>query len=348
MLDKKKATSLQEPKNEIVWLCTVGGSVHVLRILALFFIVLFSFGVVQAAPATEPKKEPAKTDEKKNSEPDMSFVVVRASYSWCEPDCIQWISAEGKIETNTAEKFAQLLNDPKLRKLPVVVNSGGGSITSALAMGRLIRKYKMDTAVGRTNLTACTQDDREKGKCKADPVLKAHDGKATPYRAYCGSACPLMLLGGMHRVVDPASYIGLHQPTNTSRPYRDWYTIRYRMVKGKKEIISRTFVKRVYEKTKIEVGITPRIRENLIPYIKQMGGSPDILVEMSKAAPKDMNWISYASRDREKLGLVTANFRTLDTLVGVNLCGKKGVQPENCIHLKAKEVAVMRPFDRGA
>jgi len=316
------------------------------RFLASLCLVCLSYSLALGASTPAPKTAPSKTEENRNTEPNMSFLVVRASYSWCEPDCIQWISAEGKIETDTASKLAKLLEDPKLRKLPIVINSGGGSITSALAMGRMIRKYKMDAAVGHTYITACAQIEREKGQCKADPILKAHDGKATPYRAYCGSACPLMLLGGMHRVVDPQSYIGLHQPTNTSRPYRDWYSVRYRIVKGKKEIISKTFVKRVYEKTKIEVGITPRIREKLIPYLREMGGSPDILVEMSKAAPKDMNWISYASRDREKLGLVTANFRTLDTLVGINLCGTKGLKPDNCIHLKAKERAVLRPFDR--
>ena len=316
-----------------------------MRFLGLLLaLICLNFATVVGFSAAA--KNTAKPVAKEEHDPPMTFLVVRDTSMICEPDCPQWISAQGRIMPDTHLKLSKFLQDVALRKLPLVLNSGGGSIPSAMAMGRILRKYKMDAAVGETVIIGCSRDDREFGKCKPDPVLHALDGIAAINRAYCGSACPLVLMGGLHRVVDPMSFIGLHEPTGSTQPYIDQYLIRYRMVHHQKQIISRTFVKRVYLAKKIVVGITPRLRMELTRYIREMGGSLDILVEMEKASPKEMNWISYSSRERERLGLVTANFRRLATLIGSEACVGKFSRPENCIHLKAKEPYVPKPFER--
>ena len=286
-------------------------------------------------PADEPKLAAA-----------MDFLVVRNSDAQCEPDCPEWISAEGRIVPETAGKLAKFLADPARRKLPLILNSGGGSIYAAVAMGRMIRKYKMDTGVGQTLFTHCQKTGPQTGACKSDGLLQGAEGVAFPNRAYCASACPLVLLGGIHRVVDPVSFVGVHEPKGETQPYIDHYLIKYRMEKGKKHILSKSLVKRTYLKKKTITGITPTLRVELNKYLNEIGGSPEILAEMEKAQPETMNWISYYSGDRERLGLVTANTRTLASLIGADTCTLNLANNSNCIHLKAKELFVAKPFER--
>ncbi|WP_353806251.1 hypothetical protein [Mesorhizobium sp.] len=87
--------------------------------------------------------------------PTMRFVVVRSSAPGCEPTCPEWISAEGSIEAGTPALFKRTLKGLGGRKLPVVVDSPGGNVEAALALGRLLRKNKLDIAVGKTRFTGC-------------------------------------------------------------------------------------------------------------------------------------------------------------------------------------------------
>lgn len=280
-------------------------------------------------------------------EPPMAFAVVRLSQPACEPTCPQWIAAEGQIMPGTAAKFAKFLSNPAYRKLPVVLNSGGGKIFDAMAMGRLIRKYKMNTSVGWTSFSGCSPLKKQKPACKPDPVTKAYHGWAGPYRSGCFSACPLILLGGLLRVIDPAARIGLHQPSSEQRPYIDRYWETYRMVRGKKHIISRKFIKRVYLPAKKIAGITPQLRKKLLPYVKEMGGSPAILDEMEKAAPADMNMIAFGDWKRQNLGLSTADGIDLTVFISAKHCTALAKPVGNCIFVKENAPPVLPPYERG-
>ena len=48
-------------------------------------------------------------DEAPDLGPAMRFVVVRSSAPDCEPNCPEWISAEGTIEASTPALFTRLL-----------------------------------------------------------------------------------------------------------------------------------------------------------------------------------------------------------------------------------------------
>ena len=207
----------------------------------------------------------------------------------------------------------------------------------------------MTTAVGKTYIFGCLETDRIAGKCKLDNITKANNGFAMSIEAYCASACPLMLLGGVVRVVDTYSFIGLHEPRAETQPYVDRYLIRYRMINGHKHFISKEFVKRTYLAKKEIVGVTPALRRALVPYLKEMGGAPDIIAEMDKAAPKDMNWIKAGSSERERLGLTsnggsrfTASF---DVLTSAHTCKSSEVPPVNCVLVKEKGPQLVRPAD---
>ena len=259
---------------------------------------------------------------------EMSFLVVRSNSGACEPNCPEWIQADGRIAGNTATKLKQLLSTPALRKLPIMLNSYGGDIRSALAMGRLIRHYNMTTTVGRTVFSFC--DPLVDLKCRPSVSNQTYRGEPIEVRANCMSACPLVLLGGMERVVGSLSYVGLHQPISISHPYMDRYWETWRMVNGHKKIISRKFIKRIELPTRTSVGITPRLRADLSGYIHEMNASPKILDEMEKAAPAKMNQIEYGKA--HELGLST-RFQSLEFIAKADICSGT-IPAERCVLIK--------------
>jgi hypothetical protein len=87
--------------------------------------------------------------------------------------------ATGTITPGSAEAFAAEIAKRGDYVTTVVLNSPGGSVGDALAMGRLIRDKRLGTEV-------------EGGK-------------------YCASSCPLMFAGGVERRAGAKAAIGVHQ-----------------------------------------------------------------------------------------------------------------------------------------
>ena len=89
------------------------------------------------------------------------------------------LTATGTITPGISETFAAEVAKRADYIKTVVLNSPGGSVSDALAMGRLIREKKFATEV-------------EAGK-------------------YCASSCPLMFFGGVERRAGDKAAIGVHQ-----------------------------------------------------------------------------------------------------------------------------------------
>jgi hypothetical protein len=89
------------------------------------------------------------------------------------------LMATGTITPGISEAFAAEVGKRSDYIKTVVLNSPGGSVTDALAMGRLIRERKFVTEV-------------EAGK-------------------YCASSCPLVFAGGVERRAGDKAAIGVHQ-----------------------------------------------------------------------------------------------------------------------------------------
>ena len=186
--------------------------------------------------------QPAQAQEQSLDIPSMRFVVVRSNASGCEPNCPEWISAEGTIEAETPALFKRTLKTLDGRQLPIVVNSPGGNVDAALALGRMIRKNKLDIAVGTTVFFGCEPGMKN---CK-DNEGKGADyfGMAYDDGAMCNSACPLMFAGGVRRVVGrlglsrrPPDHHHLHAREAALPDH-------YRIVNGKKQVISTKVVSR--------------------------------------------------------------------------------------------------------
>jgi hypothetical protein len=89
------------------------------------------------------------------------------------------LMATGTIMPGTAKLFAAEVDKRGAYIKTVVLQSPGGSVTDALAMGRLIRTKKFATEVDNGS--------------------------------YCASACPLVFAGGVERRAAAKAAIGVHQ-----------------------------------------------------------------------------------------------------------------------------------------
>jgi hypothetical protein len=87
--------------------------------------------------------------------------------------------ATGMIAPGTADAFKAEVEKRGSYVKTVVLNSTGGSVWDAIAMGRLIREKKFATAV-------------ENGD-------------------FCASSCPLVFAGGLERRAGPKAAVGVHQ-----------------------------------------------------------------------------------------------------------------------------------------
>ncbi|WP_430709550.1 hypothetical protein [Mesorhizobium captivum] len=256
--------------------------------------------------------------------PTMRFAVVRSSAQGCEPICPEWISAEGTIEAGTPALFRRLLKTLGGRQLPIVVNSPGGNVDAAIQLGRMIRKNKLDIAVGTTEFSGCSPGMKN---CRDD------DSKAAPYLgiaydsgAMCNSACPLMFSGGIRRVVGEWAFLGVHQITTTYHREKLLYRTTYRIVNGKKKVISTKIVSRKNAGSYKTYEMSKAVEKRLSGYLREMGVEQGMLDVMKATPASDIRQIE--PEDMLEMKLVTS-LDTLDLLTGKTICQRSPV-PANC------------------
>ncbi len=278
---------------------------------AKYFVILSLIFCFQLPPVSGSDAWAAKP--KRNQPPSMSFILVRSAD--CLADCAEWVSAEGRITRDTPLRLKKILKQLNGRKLPVVFRSEGGEVDAAYAMGRMIRKNGLETAVGGTRLKDCPIADM---RCKA---AIAKDGTAAGLTysggAYCLSACPIALAGGMSRVASQWAYIGVHQITTIYDRIRVSYRIEYRMVNGRKEEISRTEIGRRSEGETKSTKLGKKAEAALSAYLKEMGVSQDIIALMMSATPQTLRLLPTS--EALKLGLITDMLASNES-PGIRLC----------------------------
>jgi hypothetical protein len=115
----------------------------------------------------------------------------------CGSQCRSWISATGIITDDTARAFETFARIREVRGAKLVLDSEGGSVLSAIALGRAIRGFNMTTTVGRTMVLPATGQD-------------GPQATITP-SASCESMCAFVLLAGMRRYVPAEARVLVHQ-----------------------------------------------------------------------------------------------------------------------------------------
>jgi hypothetical protein len=145
-------------------------------------VCLFS---VMSAPVAESEAARA---------PAMQF-ALRQETGACGDTCRTWISASGLIEAETARDFEAFAETNDVRGATLVLNSEGGSVHGAIALGRIIRTYDITTTVGRA--------------IAASP--KTGSSATLLPRADCESMCAFVLLAGSKRFVPEEARVRVHQ-----------------------------------------------------------------------------------------------------------------------------------------
>jgi hypothetical protein len=115
----------------------------------------------------------------------------------CGARCRVWISAVGAITEATAREFEQFAKDGDVHGAILVLDSEGGSVHAALALGRAIRRFEMTTTVGKVEKLPALDDGTP--RVMISP------------RANCESMCAFILLGGTRRYVPPEAQVLVHQ-----------------------------------------------------------------------------------------------------------------------------------------
>ncbi|TCR78702.1 hypothetical protein [Rhizobium sp. BK376] len=225
----------------------------------------------------------------------MDFILVHSGD--CKEACIEWVSAEGKISADTPKLFAALLKSLNGRKLPIVIQSGGGDVNAALAVGRMIRKAGLETEIGRTQLKDCPTLNPRCQETVSDNDWS--EGVVRAGGAYCLSACPFLFAGGSVRVAARNAYLGVHQITTVRQEYE--------ADGSKRKIVKETTSTKLY----------PALRRELAVYFDQMGISNDVFAMIASAIPQDMHIIQ--TDDALKSGLLTKV--STDGELGVVVCG---------------------------
>jgi hypothetical protein len=146
--------------------------------LALPAVVATSGNAAHAGGALEERKLP-----------------MRFSWVACGSECRGWVSAVGIVTADSPQDFDQFARGRELAGATLVLDSSGGSVNDAIALGRRFRDLAMLTTVGTTIQNHAGRGDR---------ASVAQD-------AYCESMCVFLLLSGKTRYVPDAAHVRVHQ-----------------------------------------------------------------------------------------------------------------------------------------
>lgn len=253
------------------------------------FAVSLAFGVLmQASPTRAATQDPATI---LSGEP-MHIAIVHPADPACEPHCPEWIAAEGKILARSPGDFQKVLKGLGDRKLPVLINSQGGSVDAAIAIGRMIRRRGLDVGVARSQIEGCPGGDFY--TCKTFPAGTLR-GMPTSLRALCASACTLIFAGGAHRYAAPWSHVGVHQITTVMRQthvLRQYRTTRLiypdHVVETSRTLVKETRSSNTYVLDKPTSGLDRRIHA----YLREMTGSEALVPLMAATPASAMHWMT--------------------------------------------------------
>ncbi len=223
---------------------------------------------VQTAPA---KPAPAQSPD----EAPMQVSVVRANWPGCEPDCPEWIAARGRIDETTPSKFRKVLAQIGRRKLPVLIDSLGGSGLDGYTIGRMIRAKGLDVSVSQTELQTCAKDDKA---CRTVTPQGVALGRPKTLGAKCASACVHVLAGGIRRFAGLGTFVGVHQVKSFETRIKVLRT--YRAYGDQKVLVSE---KRVSSKT-VPVVTTDDVYSKMKRFFVEMGVR-DTIMPLVMSAP---------------------------------------------------------------
>ncbi len=226
------------------------------------------------------------------NERPMQVTVVRSAAPGCEPNCAEWIAAQGQIDSSSLRKFKKVLSQIGKRRLPVLIHSIGGSVDESLAIGRLIRAKDLDVAVAKTEVLSCRAADKD---CQEFAAKGGVRGRPEAYHALCASACAFVLAGGVSRHVGSRTLVGVHQLTSFETRFKVLRTYRVETRKSwfgppvvKKTLMSE---KRLDQKT-VETPTADSAYKKVKTYFTEMGVTEAMMPLVMSASGKSIHWLT--------------------------------------------------------
>lgn len=131
----------------------------------------------------------------------------------CGVTCKTYIAASGAITADSARDFTRAMQGRDLTDAILVLDSDGGSVLGAIALGREVRKLRLAATVGRVVDLKGDVVGKAAAKDNAkDNVERNADIPAVVSpRADCESMCAFVLLGGVQRTVPNEARVMVHQ-----------------------------------------------------------------------------------------------------------------------------------------
>jgi hypothetical protein len=141
----------------------------------------------------------------------MVFFVAKGSADACGTGCREWIAAEGRIVSGSADRLKEFLGRLDGRELPIFFHSRGGSGADALRIGLLLRERRMFAGVGRTIPAQCRVFSKDDSACqRMIGAVLAVEAHLLPNEGQCHSGCVYAFLGGSSRRLGSGARLGVH------------------------------------------------------------------------------------------------------------------------------------------
>ena len=208
----------------------------------------------------------------------MQVKLVRAGGD-CSVSCPEWITAQGRIDAKTPGEFRAVFAKLGTKRLPIVIESPGGSVHAAMTIAKWIRGRGLDVIVGRTTLLPCDPILKE---CRALEKRGFALGRLEKEASYCGSACAIVVSGGVRRFIAPDALIGVHSmAAYRGAGEREWTTTEPDPTApgGRREV-----VRKGIDVAGPAFDAGPRIYAQLRKFYEGMGVSGELL-DLSRTVP---------------------------------------------------------------
>ncbi len=176
--------------------------------------------------------------------------------------------------------------------------------------------------------------------CKLPKAQKGvYAGLVMTSRGYCLSACPFVFAAGQKRILGAGAILGVHEITTQPITQRIRYNETYRIVNGKKKVLSRKVVSRKNIIGKTTTKLSKPFDKKLKAYLNTMGVSLAMLDLLHLAPPSAIHTLT--TEEMKSTNLVTASGNAAE-LVANSLC-KAATPADNCKVEKNFVVATLPP-----
>ena len=160
-------------------------------------VLSIAFGVVALGIPAKEARSIDRLAKRATETLPMNFILCNETTTEsCGAECRLLVVATGMITAETPRQFAMFAKARDLTRATVVLNSDGGSVDGAMALGRAIRQFGLDTTVGRVIDLKEEQQDTSRAELSSD--------------AECNSMCAFVLIAGLHRSVLPEARVMVH------------------------------------------------------------------------------------------------------------------------------------------